>query len=238
VRRTALEWTAGTRLLAQGPDGHNRSLMVVGDSHAVLLVEGTMPSRRVVHVGPATTLVYLGPRLMHSVARDGLPTWALRLLAAWRRSPLARGGPTVALLLGEIDLRCHLAKPGRADPDALEGLVDTFLLRARDLLERLGPDGHVVVCGPNPPSSTYESDEAFPVVGDVDERIAILDRLCATISAGVEAANDPRLRFLDVRPIVAGPDGHLREDLTFDGCHLNATGAALVRARLAELDAG
>jgi hypothetical protein len=210
--------------------------VVVGDSHAVLMVEGSMPSRRIVHVAPGTTLVYLGPRLMHSVAHSGFPSWTLRLLQAWRRSPLARGEPTITLLLGEIDLRCHLAKPGRSDAAALEWLVDAYLDRARGLLEHMGPGGHVVVCGPNPPSSTYDSDEDFPVVGDVDERVAILDRLCSILSARIESAGDSRLRFLDVRPLVAGPDGHLREDFTFDGCHLNASGAALLRARLASLD--
>jgi lysophospholipase L1-like esterase len=196
-----------------------------------------MPSRRVVHVDSSTTLVYLGPRLMHSVARDDLPAWSRRLIRAWSRSPLARGGRTVVVLLGEIDLRCHLAKPGRSDPAALQDLVDAFLVRVRSLLPVLGADGHVLVCGPNPPSSVYESDEAFPVVGDVDERVAILDRFCATLVDRIDAAGDGRLRFLDVRPLLAGPDGQLRSDLTFDGCHVNAAGAARLRDRLASLDA-
>ena len=236
TRRTAFEWAAGIRLLTQGPDAQGRSLLVVGDSHAVHAVDGMMPSRRVVHVGPSTTLVYLGPRLMHSVARDGLPSWSVRLLRSWRQSPVARGRPVVALHLGEIDLRCHLAKPGRSDPEALERLADGYLDRARGLATWLGPEGQVVVCGPNPPSSTYESDEAYPVVGDVDERVDILDRLCAALSSRIEADGDSRLLFLDLRPLVAGSDGHLREDLTFDGCHLNPAGAALLRAHLAALD--
>ena len=197
-----------------------------------------MPSRRVVDVDATTTLLYLGPRLMHSVGRDGFPPWVLRLVNAWRRSPLARGVPTVAVLLGEIDLRCHLAKPGRSGDEALSQLVEAYLARMRDLLDRLGPAGQVVVCGPNPPSSVYESDEAFPVVGDADERAAILDRLCAKLSAGIGAAGDPRLRFLDVRPLVAAPNGHLRADMTFDGCHLNAEGASLVRDGLAAVTVG
>jgi hypothetical protein len=223
--------------MGQRADAHGRSLSIIGDSHAVLLVEGVMQSRRVVSVDPTTTLLYLGPRLMHSVGRDGFPSWVLCLVRSWRRSVLARGRRTVALLLGEIDLRCHLAKPGRSDQETLERLAESYLVQARSLADQLGPDGRVVVCSPNPPSTTYESDEAFPVVGSADERAAILDRLCRSLAGGIQAANDKRLRFLDVRPLVAGPNGHLREEFTFDGCHLNAAGAALVRAKLAELTA-
>lgn len=235
--RTAREWGAGARLMGQRADGHGRSLSIIGDSHAVLLVEGVMPSRRVVSVDPTTTLLYLGPRLMHSVGRDGFPSWVLCLVRRWRRSVFVRGRRTVALLLGEIDLRCHLAKPGRSDEEALNRLVESYLVQVRDLASRLGPEGQVVVCAPNPPSTTYESDEAFPVVGTADERADILDRLCRSLANGIQAANDKRVRFLDVRPLVAGPNGHLREEFTFDGCHLNAAGAALVRAKLAELTA-
>lgn len=237
LARTARTRVDGALLLAQGRDAGGRSLVAIGDSHSVLLVDGAMPSPQVVRSTPSTTVLYLGPRLMHSVGRDGLPAWVHRLLRRRRRSPLARGGLTAALLFGEIDLRCHLAKPGRGGDDSLAELVSGFLARATGLLEELGPDGRVVIVGPNPPSSTYESDEGYPVVGDVDVRAEILDRLCAALAGAVHAVGDPRLRFLDVRPDVADERGHLRPELTFDGCHLNAAGSALVRQRLAELDA-
>jgi lysophospholipase L1-like esterase len=212
-------------------------MAVIGDSHAVLLMEGWMPSARVVRSGRSTTVLYLGPRLLHSVAREGFPPWVLRLLTARRRSPLARGPLTAVLTLGEIDLRCHLAKPGRGDADSLAALVEDYLVRVRDLLPLLGRGGRVVLCGPNPPSVSYESEDGFPVVGSVEERAAILDRLCSTLDAAVRALGDPAVRFVDVRAAVGDASGLLREDLTFDGCHLNSTGSAIVRAMLDDLDA-
>jgi hypothetical protein len=237
VWRAARANVDGARLLAQGSGPHHRSTVVIGDSHAVHLVDGWMPSPRVVHADRATSVIYLGPRLMHSFARDGLPSWAHRLVAARVRSPFARSPMTAVLTLGEIDVRCHLAKPGRADEPSLRELAKGYVDRAGALLGELGPDGRVVVLGPNPPSEEYESAEGYPVVGSAQERAAILHRLCGALEAEVRARDEPRLRFLDVRPAVADGAGLLQADLTFDGCHLNTAGSAIVRRMLAELDA-
>ena len=235
--RLARANTDGALLLAHGRDEHGRSTVVIGDSHSVCLVAGQLPSPRVQRADRSTTVLYLGPRLLHSVAREGFPDWVGRLIAARRRSPLARGGLTAVLTLGEIDLRCHLAKPGRGDADALASLAQAFVGQTVALLAALGPDGRVVVLSPNPPSEAYESEEGFPVVGGVDERVTILDGLCRAFQTEVAAVGDPALRFLDARSAVQDDAGQLRADLTFDGCHLNTGGAAIVRRMLADLDA-
>jgi hypothetical protein len=226
-------------LLAQRPDEAGRSWLVIGDSHAVLLMDGWMPSRRVARASSSATVLYLGPRLLRSVAVEGFPTWVLRLVRARRRSPAARGAVDAIVVLGEIDLRCHLAKPGRSGDDQLEELARAYVARMVDLVAELGSGGRVVICGPNPPSPAYdETHESYPVVGDVAERIEILDRLVAAVARQVEASGTPQVRFLDVRPLVQAPDGTLSPELTFDGCHLNRRGSAAVRAALHHLGRG
>lgn len=141
------------------------------------------------------------------------------------------------LVLGEIDVRCQLGQDGRGDDAALEALADDYVARAVGLLDVLRSTDSVVVLGPNPPSESYvELYQGYPVVGSVAERSQLLDGLCRHLRAATERSGDQRLRFLDVRPLVAADDGSLRAELTFDGCHLNRTGAALVRAVLADLE--
>jgi hypothetical protein len=238
VQRAVRGNVGAALLMAQRDHRQQRSWLLIGDSHAVHLVDGEMPSPQVLRADRSTSVVYLGPRLMHSFARDGVPTWARRLLAARMRSPLASTEVTAVLALGEIDVRCHLAKPGRGDDANLHELVRGYVQRAVELLGELGPDGRVVVLSPNPPSEEYDSSQTgYPVVGSAQERAGILDRLCAALAAEVQSRRDPRLRFLDLRPAVADGDGLLRSDLTFDGCHLNAAGSAIARRLLSELDA-
>jgi hypothetical protein len=236
IAREARGRRDGLRLRFQRPGSTGASTLVIGDSHAVLLFDATMPSPRVVRISASTSIVYLGPRLLHSFGRDGLPDWAFRTLRGRRRSVFAARDVAAVVALGEIDLRCHLAKPGRADPSALAELASATIERGRELLDLLGGDSRVVVLAPNPPSEFYESGEAgYPVVGGVVERVEILDRMVAALRCAIDEAPETRIELLDFRSDVADGNGQLRPDLTFDGCHLNAAGSAIVRRRLAEL---
>lgn len=195
----------------------------VGDSHTVYLNRSYVTAN-LLRGAPGVYVVHLGSRLMYSVASGGLPVWSRRMLAVIAR--LARRPVPMFVCLGEIDVRCHLAKHGAPGRWPL-GFVSPFVQETGALARGLGfaPVTFVV---PPPPCRDHLSIGHLPVVGDFPTRISAFNALRAELErcCGESAAD---VRLLDMTPLIFDADNGIREDLTDDQCHVNAAGALLLR---------
>ncbi|MFC5727419.1 MULTISPECIES: hypothetical protein [Nocardioides] len=197
----------------------------IGDSHSVLLNTSRFPFPTLAPVGEGRWVWHLGPRLMFSMARDGLLPYVRRFARLAGRIERARD-VSYLFVFGEIDIRCHLA-PRLRRGEHLD-FVTAYVDRVAALVRDLGGTRAVVVV-PVPPAVDALDHSAFPVIGTPEERLAAHDALRRRLVE--EAANHsaPRVDILDLTPALAGETGLLRDELTDDGCHTNDAGRAVVR---------
>lgn len=200
--------------------------LIVGDSHAVILGGGRLETARRIQrasdIGNAY-IVWLGPKLLHSVARKGFPPWVRVLMSAALTRMAGAAGVRIDLVFGEIDVRCHLAsRLRRVGPAAVEGLGDEFVAFLRACVENQGVL-EVRYHEPTPPSDLGMQNKAFPRAGTLAERIECHRLLARRIAAGIAArfGNDPRVLFIPNPPGARLEDGSLNPGWTDDGCHFN-----------------
>lgn len=226
LRRTRdflLSATSLLSLLAALLAGRVREVWV-GDSHTVCF-NRSFVTANVLRGGRGVYVFHIGSRLMFSVARQGeYPRWTRRLVTLTAR--LARRPIPMFFCLGEIDVRCHLAKHG--GPGSWDfGFVQSYVSLAVEFARSHGfaPIGFVA---PPPPCLDHLSIGALPVVGDFQTRTAAFDGLRAALAAAV-AESDGNVRFIDATDVINDPVTGIRADLTDDQCHVNAAGRRLVR---------
>jgi hypothetical protein len=194
----------------------------VGDSHA-MWCNATATVARVSRAPTGAYVWHLGPRLMWSLARDGFPgevRSAFRALGVW-----ARADVVPVFVVGEIDVRCHLA--GRR-PDMR--FVATYAERVEGLVRELRARSAVLVVPPPPSSSAPLSD--LPVRGDLGARLAAFQAVREALGRAAGPATG--LLLLDATDDLLGDDG-LRAELTDDKVHTNREGVAVLRRRLTAL---
>ncbi|HJQ07306.1 MAG TPA: hypothetical protein VJ872_17785 [Nocardioides sp.] len=216
--------SAGTtlRLVVDLATGGVREVWL-GDSHTVHLNRGYVTAN-FLRGRDGVYIVHLGSRLMYSVAAGGVPRWARRYLTLIAKA--SRRPVPLLVCLGEIDVRCHLAKHGSPGHWPL-GFVDGFVHSTVALGEELGY-APVVFVVPPPPCRDHLSVGALPVVGDFPTRISAFETLRGELSQ--RCAETPGARYLDMTELVFDADNGIREDLTDDQCHVNVAGARLFRA--------
>ncbi|MDX6234901.1 MAG: hypothetical protein QOH68_4040 [Nocardioidaceae bacterium] len=205
----------------------------VGDSHAVHMNSPTMITalRR---LPDGRWVMHVGPRVMYSIAREGLPAAALRVIRLVGR--VRRGHEIVwGFSFGEIDVRCHLV-PRMDDPDAALSFVPSYLRHLQEAAASAGARRAIVLIPP-PESDVYPDQIGFPVVGTLAERI---EASHALRDAMVKAAADlpggsTSISLIDLTDEFSDERGAMREDLTYDGLHANDTGRAVFRARVEEI---
>jgi hypothetical protein len=222
-----------TRLLLGVALGRVRELWI-GDSHAVLLNSPRFPFPVLAPVREGQYAWHVGPLLLHSVGVRGFPLPEERVARLNRRLPASRRLSCV-IVYGEIDVRCHLAPrlDGGLDPAFVARYVD----RTRRLRDAIGAPRAVIVV-PTPPSDDVQDHVMFPVAGNLAQRIEAHSWVRTTLIDTLGDRRDPRLHLLDLREVLADTDGRLRSELTFDGCHTNDAGRAVVRAHfLSQLEA-
>jgi hypothetical protein len=205
----------------------------IGDSHAVHANTATMVTalRR---LPDGRWVWHLGPRLMYSIARGGLPPALVRSLRMIRGT---RGSSEIVWVFsfGEIDVRCHLvARMG--DPEAALAFVPDYL-RHLQLVATLAGARRALVLVPTPGSDSYPEQLGFPVVGTLGERIkANLAVRDALVHAAAELpATGARLHLIDCTEELSDESGAMSSDLTYDGVHTNEKGRAVIRRRVEEL---
>lgn len=230
ARRTrdyAISATTFVRLILDLLAGRVREVWL-GDSHNVYLNRSYVTAN-LLRGGSGVYIVHLGSRLMFSVSRSGLPAWAMRILRLV--ATLSRRPVPLLVCLGEIDVRCHLAKHGSPGQWPL-AFVDTFVENTAAAARELG-FAPLVFVAPPPPCRDHLSIGHLPVVGDFPTRMSAYDALRAEVARSSSAAPGD-VRFFDMNALVFDPDNGIREDLTDDQCHVNAIGARMVRDALAD----
>ena len=229
VRRTrdfGISCAALASLVAALLTGRAREIWI-GDSHTVCF-NRSFRTANVLRGGPGVYVFHLGSRLMFSVARDGeYPVWARRLVALTAR--LARRPLAMFFCLGEIDVRCHLAKHGEPGTWSFD-FVGRYAARAVDFARSHGFDPVVFVVPP-PPCRDQPSIGALPVAGSFETRIAAFEGLRGALAEAVEAigASGADVRMVDATAALFDPVTGIRSDLTDDHCHVNAAGSRVVR---------
>lgn len=204
----------------------------IGDSHVVHVNSPTMVTalRR---LPDGRWIWHLGPRIMYSIAREGLPPALLRTLELISRTRRAKDIVWV-FSFGEIDVRCHLA-PRLGKPDAF-AFVARYLERLQRAATRAGARRTLVLIPP-PVSEEYPEQAGFPVVGTFAERVdanrALRDALIKA-AAGLPA-DGAALHLIDVTEEFSDGRGGVKDGLTFDGLHTNEAGRAVIRKRVEEI---
>ncbi len=198
----------------------------IGDSHAAFLA-GLSLQR--FSVSKEEAVIWLGPRLMYSLARDGFPD---PLIAELKGVRVDLTTTSIVLTCGEIDCRVHLV--GRLHDENALDFTSLYVVSAAQLRARMGAK-HAYLLGPVPPSDIGGDDPGFPRTGTLDERVTasrlLEKRLCEEAAASEESG----ISAIPLGAILADPKtGALAAEFTNDGCHVNCRGAELVRERLEE----
>jgi hypothetical protein len=205
----------------------------VGDSHTV-----TMNTTRMVTAlrrqPEGHWIVHLGPRLMFSIAGNGLPPALLRTMRLVGRS--ARAEDIVwAFSFGEIDVRCHLV-PRMGDPEAALAFVPAYVQRLHDAATLAGARRALILVPP-PQSDGFHEEFGFPIIGTIEERVAtnlaLRDALVRAVTElpGTGAA----IHLVDLTEDFADERGAIVDALTYDGLHANEAGRAIFRRRVQEI---
>jgi lysophospholipase L1-like esterase len=92
---------------------------------------------------------------------------------------------------------------------------------------------HSIIVVPPPPSAATPEVIGFPVVGEVSDRLAVHRRLRRQlVEVAQSSPSGSRISILDPTDALSDETGLLRAELTFDGCHTNAHGRAIVRTEV------
>ena len=200
----------------------------LGDSHA-LCFNSPISLSMFLKTPGGQFIVRFGPRLMFSIAKNGMPekiTRVARFVGRFGR----RGSIVPIISAGEIDIRCHL--PGR-EPDY--SFVDEYVDVCAEMFALTkAPVGYIVV--PPPPNVDCPSVELYPIKGTIDQRIEACRGVREALHAAV--ARYPDVELLDFNDVLGNPDGTMIAELSDDGCHTNPKGIGVVRAHIEQLDLG
>jgi hypothetical protein len=201
-----------------------RTELWIGDSHAMALNRKATNSM-FCRGSEGQLILRAGPRLMYSLARKGFPPRVMRVARLVNR--FGRPGSLVPLFVaGEIDLRAHLPKR----PDAPLDWIADYVGHCMEVGRLLKADRVGFVATP-PPVDVSADDIWFPIVGTIEERVAIHRRLRDALAKSVSAT--PNGVLLDLTETLARPDGAMPVEFTYDGVHTNLAAVARVRAEIA-----
>jgi hypothetical protein len=216
--RLARWWSlAGIRILRSALGVNQRSLFVIGDSHAKFNF-GTDPRIR---------LWYLGPVTMHRIARDGRKALSLKDRAVFR-------GDVVAWCLGEIDVRSHLVgqrdRQGIPAASLADSLAGDFLRSVAAIEAEIG-GLNTVILSVIPPTDQGEN-ESYPKIGSLAERI---DARRALNRALEKYCPEHGYTYLDPYGPLEDSSGALRAELSDGNVHCGPASAPLVAAKLLDV---
>jgi len=202
----------------------------IGDSQAAVL--SGAPERRLFALTPTgDAVVWLGPRPMFRIARDGLLD---PMIPKLRREVDLAAAPII-LTAGGGDCRRHLVERLR-NGGSLD-FVAQYVERAAELRVRLGAP-HVFLVGPMPPTDPELVNEEYARNGTLAERIAVTKQLESELCQAVARRGDPAISVFPLGGVLGDPmTGELARQFINDGIHPNARGSQRVREELALAEA-
>ena len=202
----------------------------IGDSHS-LFFNQKETAAVLSRAGNAHFVWALGPRLMWSIGTRGFPV-SLRLAARMLHTVGIESGRVVPIIIvGEIDVRCHLASPSSGAHGDMS-FVASYVDNGRKLAASMGSQSVIFVV-PVPPGADWAVYSQFPIVGSLNLRLEAFAMLRTALAHAVqEGVGTPRAYLLDATDILIDSGGQLDSSLTKDGCHVNREGALLVHERL------
>jgi len=165
---------------------------------------------------------HLGPKLMHSIGRDGLELRAYGIT----------DGDTVICCFGEIDCRCHVHKFG---PDYRKTIADTVERYVQALLANLERLPRLRLCVYNVPPPIRKAGRAenpdYPYLGTDEQRLAYVTLMNEFLA---EQCSRHGLVFVDIVKDYADTEGFLRLELSDETVHIVEPGPLrrFIEARL------
>jgi hypothetical protein len=199
--------------------------LVIGDSHALFLCGVHSGSSRKIRptASPGAYVVWLGPKLLHSIASAGFPGWVRPLMSgffSWHRN---MGRIRADIVVGEIDIRCHLApRLASGGTVVIDDLAGRFVTRLKHCVEG-GGIGKLLFYQPVPPTALCADGGEFPRAGSLMERVhchRLLSRAIEQRMKSLARAGYPVFFVANPDEAVLA-DGTLNPDWSVDGCHLN-----------------
>lgn len=199
----------------------------IGDSHAMTFnrhidYSTFMLTRR------GQLILRIGPRLMWSLARKGFPERVER--AVRLASRFARPDALYPVFCaGEVDVRNHLTE----HPDTDYAFVERYVEQCRSVAQRLKASRLALVVPP-PPCDVDPRYAWWPVIGTIEERVAVHARMRAALHAAAAAHEDTTV--LDFTDLLADETGKMPMELSTEGVHTNAVAIERIHTWVAAND--
>jgi len=199
----------------------------VGDSHSLFIGNHGNKMRAISLSNSGDLVFWLGPKLMHSISRDGFAfSRFFKLLMKFSST-----NKVLIVVLGEIDCRVHLTTLVKNNKiDEIRVTIQKYWNQVHELCNRFGFE-YSVILTPVPPSDKGIDNLEFPRTGSIEERIGIT----SFVSDELEGFKDERVRVIKLNSILSDTDGTLSSAYTDDGVHVNALGSKVVISSLTKL---
>ena len=192
--------------------GESYKTLTIGDSHAVRF-HGYIQKNNTKN---KNVLLWLGPRLMYSIAQNGFGFTPLQklILRAWN--------PDLCFIwLGEIDVRMHLVKHRTSGVDQMDWLEKYF--SQLDNLRKVLGNPKVIVFSPVPQSVALTHQRDFHSDGSLLDRIEAQSNLICKMNT-LHNESSFHFIFINITSPLQDPDGSLLLEYSDDCCHLNQKG--------------
>lgn len=194
-----------------------KRVLVIGDSHAVFLVNSKL---RPIAIKQNYISLWLGPRLLFNI-NDSDFKITPEILSLNKKSKFSQ----VIFILGEIDIRCHLAGLP-SNWDNAEVWVHNYISWIKKVTLNLQCESITVLCGP-PPTDYGLENPNFPKVGPLSKRLLAFNKLNCLLDDASKLFEGVVVKV--PWAIIQDPDGSLSQRYTDDGCHINESGSKLIR---------
>jgi hypothetical protein len=151
---------------------------------------------------------WLGPKLMHSIGRDGLDL-----------SPHGINGGCVIFCFGEIDCRCHVNKFGPDYKQTINEIVSKYFHTLQAIKNKYGEDIFICVFNVVPPVKSHmvNENQEFPFLGDDDTRKNYVEYMNMCLDIECKKNN---FLFFNIYSEAITEDGFLKEEDSDGGVHL------------------
>lgn len=179
----------------------------LGDSHASF--NSGIPLRDLLRRSGTDALIWLGPRLMFSISKDGFPDFLFKP----RYKNLMKGNRKLLVSFGEIDIRVHLSRES-SKVQKFEW-VGSYVEAVSELLNFWNPSV-VFILGPVPPSGGMV-DSQFPVNETLALRIEGTNLMNEKLAT--QTSNNPKIRFVSLSSLLGDNEGLLLSKFYQDGVH-------------------